>query len=147
MENDVKTFQMLLFKGLMHIQRASVGRKGKSHDSVSGWKPALLGGIKLGYVNTHGLRSGGNLEQSERQIRKECVRRCREKRSHRPSTVVAADSKPHKEQGKCGEESVSEAACKKGAWLEHREAFQGSNEGRYDWWIYHKELNNFSYNF
>lgn len=75
----------------------------------------MLEGIKLGSVNTYGLWSGGNLEQSKRQIRKEFVRRCREKRSHRPSAVVSADSKPHREQGKSGEESVSEVVWQEGS--------------------------------
>lgn len=50
MEMDGETFQMPLFKGFIHIKK-----RGRSYDSVSGWKPVLLEGTKLGSVNTCGL--------------------------------------------------------------------------------------------
>lgn len=55
MEMDGETFWTPPFRGFMHILKVLEKKRGRSSDSVSGWKPVLSEGTKLGSVNTCGL--------------------------------------------------------------------------------------------
>ena len=70
----------------------------------------------MGSVNMYGLWSGGNLEQRESKIRKECVSRYRERGSHRASLAKARGSKLSAER----QENLERGSVRGAAWREGR---------------------------